>query len=129
MKTTLLKILPLAAALLMVGCYHPKSLESQRSAMEKTDPPSGVGDPGSFGGMADGTGGTQTSTTYATSSKPVTDPMATTADGKAARFAHPEDNESVSANPTTTPPVTGSQGAPGTKPSTGSGVPVTRSVR
>jgi hypothetical protein len=82
MKNTNLLILSLAA-IALVGCGTPKSIDSYYSATTKNAAAPGNGDPYSFGGFAGATGGIKSRTSYATDSKSV-DPRATTPNGQKA---------------------------------------------
>jgi hypothetical protein len=85
MKNAKLLILALLA-LPLTGCYYmPRSLDSYHSTFRPVAPEPNRADPYSFGGISEGSGGTQTRTSYATDSKS-TDPRSATETGKKAMF-------------------------------------------
>jgi hypothetical protein len=75
------------AAMSLVGC-RVKSVESFESAVKQSPNSPGGGDPYTYGGMAEGTGGLSTKTSYPTDNKS-DDPLAVTASGKAGRIDQP----------------------------------------
>jgi hypothetical protein len=71
-------------ALPMVGCiYRPRSWDSYHSTFQANPPEPNKADPYTFGGIAEGSGGTLTRTSYATDSKSP-DPRSATESGRAA---------------------------------------------
>lgn len=103
---TLRNLLPivLLAGVISSGCYHPRSIDSYNSTFRQSPNPPGKGDPYGYGGIADGSGGTQTRTSYATDSES-SDPLARTNSGAAGRIEEPRLRTTPSPSPTPPTPT------------------------
>jgi hypothetical protein len=111
MGSKVLRLLVVAAVgTALAGC-RIKSVESFESAVNPSPPSPGKGDPYTYGGVAEGTGGLSTKTSYATDTN-TPDPLSATETGKAGRIDQPRVQlPSAPASPSTIK-LNASSGAP-----------------
>ncbi len=103
MRNGKLLVLPLIAICLS-GCYLPRSIDSYNSTFRPGPPEPNRADPYSFGGIADGSGGTMTRTSYSTDSKSP-DPRSATETGRSAMFDQPRIEAQSTAPPANIDPT------------------------